>query len=215
PIGEAVPAPADTRLVVLRGEAGRIGGPERDKRLLGIHVGRALGEDRQDQLRRRVEAALPDLRAVELAQPVERVVEEARPIPGETPRPGDRRVRLRPLALLRFRLGPGLRLRRRWGGGGRSSRAHDPDDAATRPPTDTRRAILSPQRSTGSVPAAIASSTDWGRSTTGTTAAPTDARASMPVGVTPPPTPMHGTSASAARRATPSAVLPKAVCSSI
>ena len=68
----------------------------------------------------------------------------------------------------------------------------------------------------GAAPAAIAASTVCGSlRRPGRRRRRAGARASMPSGVTPPPTAMHRTPAAAARRATPSAVLPNAVCSSI
>ena len=70
------------------------------------------------------------------------------------------------------------------------------------------RAIRSPHRSTGAVPAAIAVSRSCGVSTMGTAIAPTAASASIPSGVTPPPRAMHALPAACARFATPSAVLP-------
>ena len=68
-------------------QAGRIGRPERHERLLGVDVGAVLGEDREDQLGRRVEPAAPDLRAVEVAERVERVLEQARADSGRAASP--------------------------------------------------------------------------------------------------------------------------------
>ena len=162
---------------------------------LGVGVGAVLGEDRQDQLARRVQAALPGRAAVARGEAVEHERHEPRPIA------------LEPLRVARAGVGELalLRARRRL--------ALPALDAITGGPTSL--ASRSPQRSSGAVPAAIAASTVWGRSATGTATAPTAASAAMPSASTPPPTAMHGTPAACARRATPSAVLPKPVCASI
>ena len=91
------------------------------------------------------------------------------------------------------------------------------DSAGRRSPVaaPNSRASRSPQRSTGADAGGHRLLDGLRRSVTGTATAPTAASASMPSGVTPPPTAMHGLPAACARRATPSAVLPYAVCSSI
>src|SRR4029077_13076488 len=80
--GEGQPraAPAGTWFVDLVRKTRGIRRPERDERLLGVDVGAVLGEDREDELRRRIEAAAPDLRAVQVAERIERVIEQARPV---------------------------------------------------------------------------------------------------------------------------------------
>src|SRR5204863_7441407 len=210
------PAPAGSRLVNLVGQARRVGRPQRNERLLGVDVRAVLGEDRENQLRRRVQPPTPDLRAIQLTERIERVLEQARSVASEPSRPCERGIGLGALFPLRLRgraSGRGLdrvrRLPRR--GGRRIGRAHELDDGARPRPRSTSRAIRSPQRSSGSAPASIACATVSGRSTTGMTTAPSGRRASIPSGSTPPPTAMQATDASAARRATPRAVLPKAV----
>ena len=64
-VEQPVAAPADARVVDLGLAVAGIGGAERLVRLLGVRVGGVLGEDREDQLARRVEARLPDLLAVD------------------------------------------------------------------------------------------------------------------------------------------------------
>ena len=91
---QAAAAPALARVVMLRRETRRVGRAERLERDLGVHVRGVLGEDREDQLARRVEAADPLWVAVDAGELVEREVDEARPVPIEAPLPGDDRIRL-------------------------------------------------------------------------------------------------------------------------
>ena len=94
-------------------------------------------------------------------------------------------VALEPLGVARGRVGElallrALGLAFGWLGGRRRGSIVP---SGSTPDAETSRASRSPQRSSGAVPAAIAASTDCGRSTTGTATAPTAASASMPVGL--------------------------------
>src|SRR4051794_25398296 len=192
PVGQSLAAPAGARVVRLDLADARVARPQSLERRLCTRVGAVLGQDRQDQLACRVEAALPGRAPVQRRQSIEHERYQPWPVPLEGLRPCPPRVRELALA------GPAL-------DGLRGRCAHGPN------PTDTILANRSPHRSNGAGPLAIASSIDMGRSTTGTATAPTDASASMPAGSTPPPTARHGTPAAAARLATPSAVFPNAV----
>ena len=116
-------------------EPARIRLAQRLERDLGVHVGAVLGEDRQDELARRIEPALPDRSPVQALELVQR----------EPRKPGP--VSLEPLRVARARVGelalprPAL-LRRRC-----ARRGHH---------VDTSLASRSPQRSSGAAPAAIA-----------------------------------------------------------
>ena len=59
PAARRRPSPAPG-LWASTGSRARVGPPERLERDLGVRVGAVLGQDREDQLARRVEAALPD-----------------------------------------------------------------------------------------------------------------------------------------------------------
>ena len=61
--------------------------PQRLVRLLGVHVRGVLGEDREDQLARGVQAGLPPLLAVLAGEAVEDVPLEARPVAAQVARP--------------------------------------------------------------------------------------------------------------------------------
>src|SRR6476620_3979510 len=140
-------------------EPTRVGVPKRLERDLRIDVGAVLGEDREDQLAGGVEPTLPDRAPVQALELIKR----------EPRKPGP--VSLEPLRVARARVGelalprPALLCRRC------ARRGHH---------VDTSLASRSPQRSSGAAPAAIDSSTDIGRSTTGTAVAPTSASARMP-----------------------------------
>jgi hypothetical protein len=75
-----------------RRRGGRIGGPERGERDLGVDVGAVLGEDREDQLADGVEAGLPDGPTGDLGQSIEDEGDETRALDGKLSGPlaGDR-----------------------------------------------------------------------------------------------------------------------------
>ena len=94
-VRQAAAAPALARVVMLRRKPRRVERAEPLERDLGVRVGGVLGEDREDQLARRVEAAVPLRVAVDAGELVEGEVDEARPVAIEAPLPGDDRIRLR------------------------------------------------------------------------------------------------------------------------
>src|SRR5207244_3991345 len=204
-VGEPDAAPTRAGIVLLDRLVRRVRLPQLDERLFGVHVGAVLGEDRQDQLRGWVPAALPGVVPVQLDQGIEGEADQARSRAIEALAPDQVRVRLASGALLR-RLPASGRLGRLPRRQGHPARVR---------PAESSRARRRPHRSMGATPAAIASSSVCGRSLTPTEMAPTAQSAASPSGSTPPPIATHGTPAACATLATPSAVLPNAVWASM
>src|ERR1035437_2345666 len=223
----AAPAREVARLgsSALRYWCGWIGGSERRETRFGVGVGAVLSEDREDELAGWVQAVLPHRPTVDLGEAIEDERHQAGALLFELggPFPSDLiRVRAPGAGLLGRRLG--RRLGRYLGGRlgcrlGRQSGAHATGSGVARTerrsptavPSSTSRANRSPAAATTGQAWLIASASDIGWSSTGTASAPTAASAAIPSGVTPPPTARQGTSAMAARLATPRAVLPYAV----
>ena len=97
-VGQPDAAPAGARVVGLDLAVARVARAQRLERDLGVRVGAVLGEDRQDQLARRVEPSLPGRPAVPPGQLVEDERHEPGPIALEALRPGPARVGEPPLA---------------------------------------------------------------------------------------------------------------------
>ena len=187
---------------------GRVGGAERLEGALGVHVGGVLGEDREDELGDGVQAG------VAAGGPVERgelgqherdeagaaALERAGPGPGGVGglraralagRRSARSERRPPVGSSRVLLELGERVvegvvdhdAAAVHAGTATAAACGRGSAAI--PSPTSRASRSPQRSSGAAPAAIASSTDCGRSTTGTATAPDGRQRRDPLGLHP------------------------------
>ena len=115
-VRQPISAPAGAGVVGTDRVPGRVRLTQRLEGDLGVRVGAVLGEDREDQLTRRVQAALPDGMAVQTGQLVHHERDETRAEALQGLRPGPARVR--EVALLR----PGaLRFRARWPGRGSGS----------------------------------------------------------------------------------------------
>src|SRR6185503_11444950 len=102
PVGQPDAAPARSGVVLLDRQARGIRLAQLLERVLGVHVGAVLGEDREDQLRRRVPAALPGVVAVQSGELVEGEADEAGPGTVEALPPGEIWIRLASGALLRL-----------------------------------------------------------------------------------------------------------------